>query len=356
MTEHSRSSPEDAGRSTPDSETAAVAGAIDKSALRAVGAILQDAGTIGLTSHTRPDGDAVGSVLALGSALRAIGKTVHMINEDGVPELLRFLPGWGDLRPASEFPDGVEVDVLVILDTGSRQRMGDRTQAVFRAWKKEVNIDHHASNPGYGDVNFIDTVSPATGQIVYQLIREMQWPLDEVARDSLFAAISSDTGSFRYPSTTAETFRIGADLLDAGADVGTISQKLYESYPLRRLELLRELMKGLEIRYQGRLAIFQLPLAVSQSLELQDSDSEGLIDLIRAVDSVVVAVFFEELEDGCIRISSRSKSPTIDVGAICSAFGGGGHTLAAGARMQGPLESAISTFTQAISDKFDEYN
>ena len=243
--------------------------------LRQVGDLLASAKRIGLLSHTRPDGDAIGSVLALGSALRGIGKEVVLLNEDGVPENLQFLPGWEEVRTPGDFPKGVEVDVLIILDTGSRHRAGEIALATFRGSKTEINIDHHASNPGYGDVNLIDTASPATGQIVYQLIREMDWPLDEVARDALFVAISTDTGSFRFPATTAETYRIVADLVEAGANVGSLSQKLYDSYPLRRLELLRELMRDMEIREQGRLAFFKLPRSVSERLELQGSDTEG---------------------------------------------------------------------------------
>jgi phosphoesterase RecJ-like protein len=335
---------------TTESNAGRVGGIV--ASLREAGDLLVAADRIGLLSHTRPDGDAIGSVLALGSALRGIGKEVVLLNEDGMPENLEFLPGHEEVRTPGDFPDGVKVDVLVILDTGSRYRAGEIALSTFRGWKKEINMDHHASNPGYGDLNVIDTASPATGQIVYQLIREMDWPLDEVARDALFVAISTDTGSFRFPATTAETYRIVADLVDAGADVGHLSQMLYESYPLRRLELLRELMRDMEIREQGRLAFFKLPLSLSERLQLQGSDTEGLIDLIRSIDSVQVAVLFEELKDGKIRISARSKTAALDVGAICTSFGGGGHKLAAGTRMKGPLDKAVERFTQTICDKF----
>lgn len=334
---------------TPESSAVPAGGAA--ATLREMGDLLTSVDRIGLLSHTRPDGDAIGSVLALGSALRAIGKEVTLLNEDGVPEMLQFLPGWEQVKTPADFPDGVEVDVLIILDTGSRQRAGEAALATFRGSHCEVNIDHHASNPGYGDHHLIDTASPATGQIVYQLIREMNWPLDEVARDSLFVAISTDTGSFRFPATTAETYRIVADLVDAGADVGHLSQMLYESFPQRRLELLRELMHDMEIREQGKLAFFKLPRSISERLELQGSDTEGLIDLIRSIDSVQVAVLFEEMEDGKIRISARSKTPAIDVGAICTSFGGGGHKLAAGTRMKGPLDDAVERFTETIRDR-----
>ncbi len=322
--------------------------------LRAVGKVLARAKRVGVISHARPDGDAIGSAIALGSALRGIGCEVTVLNQDGVPDSLAFLPGSDGVSRPSEFPNGIEVDVLVILDTGSHDRAGTQALATFRGEHQVINIDHHDSNPGYGDINLIDIESPATGQIVFQLIDEMGWPLDAVARDNIFVAISTDTGSFQYPSTTATTYRIGADLIEAGADVGKLSQLLYESYPLRRLELLRELMKDMEIRDDGRVAFFKMPRSLVDKLHLVATDTEGLIDLIRSIDSVVVAVFFEEMEDGRIRISARSKTPAVDVGALCSSFGGGGHTLAAGTRMKGPLDRAVEIFTKAISDQLNE--
>jgi len=322
--------------------------------LREVGTALAGAGRVGVISHTRPDGDAIGSAIALGSALRGTGCQVTILNQDGVPDSLSFLPGCEKVLRPEDLPGGIDVDVLVILDTGSHERAGDRALATFRGQPLVINIDHHDSNPGYGDINLIDVASPATGQIVFQLIDEMGWPLDAVARDNIFVAISTDTGSFRYPSTTAITYRIGADLIEAGADVGKLSQLLYESYPLRRIELLRELMKDMEIRDDGRVAFFKMPRSLVNKLNLVSTDTEGLIDLIRSIDSVVVAVFFEEMEDGRIRISARSKDPAIDVGALCSSFGGGGHKLAAGARMKGPLDRAVEIFTKAISDQFNE--
>lgn len=322
--------------------------------LRAVGQVLADAKRVGLISHARPDGDAIGSVIALGSALRSVGCQVTILNQDGVPDSLAFLPGSDGVSRPVDFPDGIEVDVLVILDTGSYDRAGERALATFCGQHQVINIDHHDSNPGYGDINLIDIKAPATGQIVFQLITEMGWPLDAVARDNLFVAISSDTGSFRYPSTTAATYRIGAELIEAGTDVGKLSQLLYESYPLRRIELLRELMKDMQIRDNGRIALFKMPRSLVDKLALIATDTEGLIDLIRSIDTVVVAAFFEEMEDGRIRISARSKTPAVDVGALCSNFGGGGHTLAAGTRMKGPLDRAVEIFTKAISDQLNE--
>jgi phosphoesterase RecJ-like protein len=192
-----------------------------------------------------------------------------------------------------------------------------------------LNIDHHISNTEYGDVNCVDSEAPATGQVIFQLAEEAGWPLDSDIAILLYAAISTDTGSFRYPSTTSETMRIGGRLLELGVDAGQVNQMLYENYPRRRVEALRILLQGLRFECDGRYASVRLPLSVSTELALKPGDTEGVIDVIRAVDSVVISVFYEELPNGKIRISSRSKDSAFSVGDICEVFGGGGHTLAA---------------------------
>lgn len=310
-----------------------------ESSLDEIAARLRAAGRIVLASHVRPDGDAIGSCVALGHSLGEMGKSVVILNQDPVPGNLAFLPGTELVRRPGEVPlDGAEI--VVFLDTAARGRVGDDVLAAVQDIPLLINIDHHVSNDGYGGMSHVDGVAPATGQIVYDLMRAGGFPLTEVARDNLFVAISTDTGSFQYPSTTAATYRVAADLIEAGADVGAISQRLYESYPLRRIELLRELLGVLRIEADGRLASWSLSRAVADQVGLQAGDTEGLIDIIRAIDSVVVAAFIEELEDGRVRVSMRSKSRAVDVSRICGTFGGGGHVLAAGARLPGPLREA----------------
>jgi len=236
----------------------------------------------------------------------------------------------------------------VVLDTASEERVGEEVWAALSDRGVLVNIDHHISNPAYGDLNYIDAKAPATGEIVFDLIEAMDWPLDEVVRNNIWAGISTDTGSFRYPSTSAHTFEVGASLLKGGVDVGAISQSLYESYPLRRIFVLRELLKNLLISSDGRVASWKLRRSVIDEYGVQPSDTEGLIDVIRSIDSVIVAVFFEELEDGKIRVSARSKTREVDVGKVCGGFGGGGHQLAAGTRMGGPIDEAAVRFLESV--------
>ena len=169
--------------------------------------------------------------------------------------------------------------------------------------------------------------------------------------DSLYVAISTDTGSFQYPNTTARTYEIGAELVRAGVNVGTLSQKMYESHPRRRIELLKAMLNVLRFTSEDRVASIALPLSTVRELGTKPDDTEGLIDHIRSTEGVIVAAFFEELADGFVRVSLRSKDPRADVCAIATGFGGGGHTLAAGLRTRGTLAEVQEKLLQAIHDK-----
>ena len=300
-----------------------------------------------ILSHVRPDGDALGSQLALALSLRELGKDVRVWNEDGMLEKYSFVPGAKLLSKPASVPE--DVDVAVALDTAIQNRLGTTLTAI-RSAKIWVNIDHHPSNPGYGDIVYVDPTAPATGQILFDLIKNQNLPLTREIAENLYVAISTDTGSFQYPNTTAHTFELAAQLVSAGVDVGRVSQQLYENYPRRRSELLRELLATAHFEAGGRVASFSLSLNLARQLEVLPEDNEGLIDHLRAIRGVVVAVFFEELAENKVRVSMRSKSEHVDVRAICERFGGGGHVLAAGARVRGTLEEVKSKIMGAICD------
>jgi bifunctional oligoribonuclease and PAP phosphatase NrnA len=285
-------------------------------------------------SHVRPDGDALGSQLAFGLSLKKLGKDVCIWNEEGMLEKYSFLPQ-ADLlsKPPAEPED---VDVVLALDTAIQNRLG-ATVAAIKSAKLWINIDHHPSNPGYGDIVYIDPHAPATGQILFELMTKQKLPIDAAIAENLYVAISTDTGSFQYPNTTARTFEIAAELVRAGVDVGRVSRLTYENYPRRRVELLRDLLGTMRFDANDRVASISLSLATAARLGVLPEDNEGLIDHLRAIRGVIVAIFFEELSDGKVRVSMRSKSEKVNVCAICEKFGGGGHVLAAGARVKGTL-------------------
>lgn len=304
-----------------------------------IGEALEAHQSFAVVSHVRPDGDAIGSILALGHALEQKGKSVRYLNTDGCPESLAFLPGSEKVEVSADAED-VEIEVAIILDTGTHARVGEASLNAIKEAKLLINIDHHISNPGYGDLNYIDGNSPATGQIIYDLLMALDWPISEVTRDAIYVAVSTDTGSFQYSGTTKRTYEMAADLVARGLNVGEINQLTYDNQPYRRVELMRSLLNTLERSDDGSLVWWDLRESTKKKLGLIDDDSEGMIDFIRAVRGVVVAVFFEELGDNMIRISMRSKDRKINASEICLVFGGGGHALAAGIRMKGPLEEA----------------
>jgi phosphoesterase RecJ-like protein len=312
-----------------------------------IGQALRQHNRFAILSHVRPDGDALGCQIALALSLQQLGKEVRVWNEDGMLEKYSFLPRAELLSKPPAAPE--DVDVAIALDTAIQNRLGTALAAVHSA-KLWINIDHHLSNPGYGDLVHVDPTAPATGQIIFDLIKNQGLPFNREIAENLFAAISTDTGSFQYPKTSARTFEIAAQLVCTGIDIGRLNQQLYENYPRRRIELLRELLRTMRFKNDGRVASFSLSLKTAAALQVLPEDNEGLIDHLRAIRGVIVAVFFEELADGKVRVSMRSKTDAIDVCVICQKFGGGGHTLAAGARVRGTLTEVEAKVLEEVCD------
>jgi len=317
--------------------------------LSEIATALRSAQRIAIAAHVRPDGDAVGSVLGLALSLRAMGKIVHVLLEDGVPSNLTFLPETNTvLQPPYALLD---IDCAVALDTATHERVGEQTKAALGVAPLLVNIDHHGTNPGYGHLNHVDSAQPAVGQIIYELIKVGDFPITNASLQHLFTAISTDTGSFQFSSTTARTHEIAAEMMRAGLDTAYLAQMLYQTYPARRLTLMRAMLNEMQFRADGRVVSWNLTQKLMNEVAMEPGDTEGIIDTLRMIDSVISAVIFEELPDGKIRVSSRSKDSRLDVSAVCAQFGGGGHRMAAGARMKGPIEAAAETFLHSLENE-----
>mgnify|MGYP001162811712 FL=1 len=305
--------------------------------------IVQSYESFVLLSHARPDGDAIGSVVALKAVLEELGKKAVGLNEDPVPDNLRFVRG----SEGIQCPSGaVDAEVVITLDTANRERLGAKCLNVVEGAEVWVNIDHHISNEKYGDYWLLDERAAATGEILHSIIEELHWPLPAVARDALYVALSTDTGSFQYSNTSGRTHRMAADLVGRGLDVADLTSRLYHDYPLRRVELLRALLETMELTADGRIAWWTLSLDTKMRIGMQAGDGEGLIDVLRAIQGVLICAFIEEMDDGKVRLSLRSKNSSVNVCDICAHFGGGGHALAAGARTKGPLREAVARFLE----------
>lgn len=293
---------------------------------------IRAAKAICVVGHIRPDGDCIGSQLGLTLALRAEGRKVHCWNEDVVPEKYRFLDPDGVFAQPVR---GVKFDCVVALDCASFERLGKAGPFIARR-KPLINIDHHESNTRYGDINWVSPREPSTGELVHRLLKVARWPITSRIADCLFTAVSTDTGSFQYPTTRPGTFHVGADLVTRGANLAKICNEVYQSFPLPRARLLKHVYSRFKLAHGDRIAWLWLKKADLARTGAESNDTEGLIDHIRAIEPVVVACVFEELEPELTRISLRSKSKAVNVNEIAAQFGGGGHPAAAGARIPGP--------------------
>jgi len=305
--------------------------------------------TVGVVGHIRPDGDCVGSQLALALALRNEGKSVVCWNEDAVPQKYKFLDGGGLFQKPKP---GRKFDCVIALDCASFERLGRAGKCIARR-KMLINIDHHESNTRYGDVNWVSAREPSCGELIYRLLKVARWPITKPIADCLFTAISTDTGSFQYATTRPGTFHASAELVTRGANLSKICDEVYQSYPLSRARLLKHVYSKFRLTADDRIAWFWLKHADFARTGAESNDTEGLIDHIRAIEPVVVACVFEEVEPGLTRLSLRSKSDQVNVNEIAAQFGGGGHPAAAGARIPGKPLSVQRKVIAAIRRALD---
>jgi|SRR5437588_4112116 len=293
---------------------------------------IRDSQTICVVGHIRPDGDCVGSQLGLTLALKNEGKKVTCWNEDPIPEKYEFLdPDHLFQRPKP----GFKFDCVIATDAASFERLGEVGPCIAER-KLLINIDHHESNTRYGDINWVSAREPSAGELIFRLLKTGNWPITKPIADCLFTAVSTDTGSFQYPSTRPGTYEVAGDLVRRGADLAKICDEVYQSYPLSRARLLRHVYSHFRLTHQNKIAYFWLKKADFALAGADGADTEGLIDHIRAIAPVVVACVFEEIEPELTRISLRSKSDKVNVNDIAAQFNGGGHSAAAGARIAGP--------------------
>jgi bifunctional oligoribonuclease and PAP phosphatase NrnA len=292
---------------------------------------LRDSKTVCVAGHVRPDGDCVGSQLGLALALQNQGKKVCCWNEDAVPQKYKFLNGDGLFQKPKR---GMKFDCVVATDCASFERLGRVGKCVTQRHLL-INIDHHESNTRYGDINWISPREPSCGELIFRLLKIARWPITKPMADCLFAAVSTDTGSFQYATTRPRTFHTAAELVTRGANLAKICDEVYQSYPLSRARLLKHVYSKFRLTANDRIAWFWLKKADFARTGAESNDTEGLIDHIRAIEPVIVACVFEEIEPELTRISLRSKSDQVNVNEIAARFGGGGHPAAAGAKITG---------------------
>jgi len=286
-----------------------------------------------IACHENPEGDAIGSELALALALRKMGKTATVLNSDPVPENLLFLPGADTIVFEA---DGSTHEVAVVVDCGSPERTG-RVQAELRKCPVLVNIDHHATNDAQGDYCLIDPDASATGILVHRIFSALGLVIDHDIAMNLYVAILTDTGSFHYSNSTPEAFYIAGDMVRIGIDPWDVAEKVYETQTAEKLGLLGRVLGSLELAVGGQVAAVTARKKDLLDYSATKDHLEGFINYPRSIAGVEVAVSFREEGEGEFRVSLRSKGRA-DVSAIASALGGGGHRNAAGCTVTGSLD------------------
>ncbi|ACX52753.1 phosphoesterase RecJ domain protein [Ammonifex degensii KC4] len=318
---------------------------------------LEKANKLLLLGHMMPDGDCLGSMLALGQALRAKGKKVEWAVPDPVPSNLAFLPGAAEVKVGPQAMKEGSPDLLVVLDTSTPERLGDMKHLfdeLRRKGCKAMLIDHHVTAIPFADYNFIFPEAAAVGEVVFELLREMSlFPLTPDIATCLYTAIVTDTGCFQYETTLASTHRRVAELVEAGVKVREISLRLFEEKPREQIVALREALKTLRFSSCGRLAWMWLDRETMAANGILGEHTNGLVNYARQIQGVELALFFWEVKKDLVKVSFRSKR-YLDVNRLAGLFGGGGHIRAAGALIPGRLEDVVAKVVAAGLEALQE--
>jgi phosphoesterase RecJ-like protein len=310
-----------------------------------------------ITGHTRPDGDSCGSIRAMCDTLEHLGKKAN-------PILLSPMPSWYEFLFDSEVPilgnditeeqlhgnHFDECDLVIIVDTNSYIQLPLLDQWLKETDKQILVIDHHVTGDGLGHVELVDTDAAAAGEIVFELLKFAGWPVTEKIAEALFVSFATDSGWFKFPNADGRLYRNAADLVDAGANPSAVYKKLYLNYSPQRMALMIRMLEHLELYHDSAVAIQHIMRSDFDDTGATGQDTENLIDECQRMASVHVAALMVELADGGFRCSLRSKGH-VDVRKIAQLHGGGGHTMASGVNLPGPLENAKKIILDAAAEQ-----
>ena len=308
---------------------------------------IKNSENIFLASHVHPDGDNVGSLLALGMALKKLNKKINIIKVDDIPKDYLFLPNSNlFVEPNLKEP----IDLFISLDSSDLDRLGIGKEMALKA-NKIINIDHHITNNNFGDINIVDPLASATGELIYSLIKKLDVEIDQNIATCIYVAISSDTGSFVYDNTTSKTHLIAADLLDKGINKNEIIVNLYQSRSMRRTKLFIRSLNTLEMYCKERVGIITVTQDMLNECNAKMEDTEGIISFVRDIEGIELACILKEYKENEIKLSLRSKS-IVDVSEICIKFHGGGHKRAAGCTIYDNIENTKKIILNEIQKNF----
>lgn len=297
-----------------------------------------------ITSHVRPDGDALGSELAIYHALRGMGKDVVVYNQDETPAMYEFLPGSRNIVHSLDSVNGF--DAVFVLDCSDIKRVGDKKDKIGSI-KKIVNIDHHVSVGTFSEILLVDSTASSTGEIVHRLLNKMGIAINGDIATNIYTAILTDTGSFRYSNTGIDTFRVAADLVEKGADCRYIAENIYETRPVVQIRLMGKVLDTLEFYEGGKVGSICVTQEMLRKEGALPEHTEGFVDIVRSIQGVEIAACYYEVSKNRFKISLRSKGKA-DVEKIAGKLGGGGHVNASACRIEGNIKTIRRKLLDAI--------
>ena len=306
---------------------------------------IEKAKKIFLASHISPDGDNLGSLLAMYHYLKSLNKEVYAIEDDEIPDNLLFLPGVSDLVKSNNLED---CDLFIAIDCADMDRLSDNSKFLFQKAKSTINIDHHNTNTEFGMINIVDRLAPAAGEVLFYFFKSIEAKLNREIAICLYTAISSDTGSFKYDSTRKETFEAARELLDYEININKIAVELYQNRSLNKTNLLIKAMNTLTLYNDGKIGVVYVTEDMIKQTDAKKLDTDGIVEFLRDINGIEVALFFKIKKDS-IKLSTRTKS-YVDATKIVTPFGGGGHIRAAGATLKLPYESRLKEVLELVSE------
>ncbi|MBO8170971.1 MAG: bifunctional oligoribonuclease/PAP phosphatase NrnA [Bacillaceae bacterium] len=289
-----------------------------------------------VVNHVNPDGDATGSLLAVGCLLKRWGKDFVLVNEGKTPARFSFLPLFDQIRDLSRDPLTGSFDHVIAVDSADRERMGSVRDYIADG-ANLLNIDHHPTNDRYGTINVVREDAASTTEVLYDLVKSAGEPFDQDLATCLYTGLLTDTGGFRYSNTTANVMRVAAELLQHQVSPAKIAERCLETRSEAYMKLLQLSLQSLEIMEEGKLATISVRLKDMEKSGASREDADGLVNYPRNIEKVEVGICFKELEDQKVKVSFRSRE-YIDVSQIAREFGGGGHVRASGCTMEGTLD------------------
>lgn len=296
-----------------------------------------------------PDGDAIGSMIGLGLALREMGKETVILAAQPLPSLYEFLPGSNLVVTPREVPAEKRFDCGVILDCTSLDRLNNETVTVFDRCQSLINIDHHISNSYFGAVNIVEPEASSTGELIFRILSALGIRISPAAATNLYTALVADTGSFQYQNATFQCHQVASSLLKLGADQNRVQRSLNEQKTLASIRLLEKGLATLAFDPESHLAWMTIPRHLFVETECRIEDSEDFINYPKSIAGVEIGILFKEIAENEIRVGFRSKS-VADVNLLAGQFGGGGHERAAGCTVKGPLTEVEALVIKAARD------